>query len=202
MPKKIILLTGDIEFPILSRALSAHNSALVILHATSNETLKHALKKCDLSAESNRLICFSSNVIVSKDILNLLRGPAYNLHPGPPEYPGSHPDSFAIYNGATRFGATVHEMIAKVDAGPIVKVSEFDIPEGIDSLELSKIAYQHLASLFLNLASYFASVDGALPHIDRHWGPRKTTHDDFLRMKKYNGLLSNQEKILRKRSFG
>ena len=137
MPKQIILLTGDTEFPILSEALLPHNPALEILHANTDETLEAALGKCDLSPIGARLIFFSLNVIVPASVLNRLGEPAYNLHPGPPEYPGSHPDCFAIYDGATRFGATLHEMIAKVDAGPIVKVSEFDIPQGVDSLELA-----------------------------------------------------------------
>lgn len=202
MPKQIILLTGETEFPLLSQALSPHNPTLEILHANSNEGLERALGKCELSPVGVRLICFSSNVIVSAGVLNRLGSPAYNLHPGPPQYPGSHPDCFAIYEGATRFGATLHEMIAKVDAGPIVKVSEFDIPDGIDSLELGALAYQQIATLFFDLAAYFATDDRPLPHIDRSWGPRKTTHADYQRMKTLDSTLDEAEKALRLRAFG
>ena len=202
MPKQIILLTGDTEFPFLSEALSPHNPSLEILHANSGETLDRAVGKCDLSPTGVRLVCFSSNVIVPGKILDRLGGPAYNLHPGPPEYPGSHPDSFALYAGATRFGATLHEMIAKVDAGPIVKVSEFDIPSSIDSLELAALAYQHIAKLFFELAAYFATNDRPLPHINRQWALRKTTNADFERMKNFGDALSEEEKALRRRAFG
>ncbi len=202
MPKQIILLTGDTEFPILAEALLPHNPVLEILHANSDETLNVALRKCDLSPIGARLICFSSNVIVPASVLNRLGGPAYNLHPGPPEYPGSHPDCFAIYDGATRFGATLHEMIAKVDAGPIVKVSEFDIPQGVGTLELGALAYQHIATLFFDLAAYFATDDRSLPHINRRWGVRKTTHADYQQMKKFDSTLSEAELALRQRAFG
>ena len=140
MARQIILLTGETEFPLLSKGLLGANTGLELLHANSRSELTHAMERCDLASRSVRLLCFSSNVIVPSAVLNALPGPAYNFHPGPPEYPGSNPDSFAIYEGAARFGATVHEMAAKVDAGPIVKVSEFDIPEDANSLDLAALA--------------------------------------------------------------
>ena len=200
MPKQIILLTGETELPFLSKALQAANGALDVLHANSATALARTMEKCD--PLSVRLLSFSSNVIVPATMLSALPGPAYNFHPGPPDYPGSHPDSFAIYDGATRFGATVHEMTAKVDAGPIVQVSEFDIPEGADSLELAALAYQHIAALFFDLAPLFATSDDALPRIDRRWAARKWTRADYEKMRNFDESLDAAEITLRKRAFG
>ncbi len=200
MPKQIILLTGETELPFLSKALQAANGALDVLHANNTTALATALDDCDPA--SLRLLSFSSNVIVPAAMLSALPGPAYNFHPGPPEYPGSHPNSFAIYDGATRFGATVHEMTAKVDAGPIVKVSEFDIPEGADSLELATLAYQHIAALSFDLAPLLATSDDALPRIDRRWAARKWTRADYEKMRNYDENVDFAERTLRKRAFG
>lgn len=200
MPKQIILLTGDTEFPFLSKALLASADTLDVLHANSTAALSRTMEICDPA--SVRLLSFSSNVIVPAAVLNALPGPAYNFHPGPPEYPGSHPDSFAIYDGATRFGATVHEMVAAVDAGPIVQVSEFDIPEAVDSLELAALAYQHVAAMFFDFAPVLATTDGALPRIDRRWAARKWTRADYEKMQVFDETLDTAELALRKRAFG
>ena len=200
MPARIILLTGDTEFPFLSKALQDANPSLDILHANSSSALAAAMGKSDAAAL--RLLSFSSNVIVPAEILSALPSPAYNFHPGPPDYPGSHPDSFAIYEGATRFGATVHEMVARVDAGPIVQVREFDIPEGADALELATLAYQQIAALFFDLAPLLATSDAPLPRIDRHWGTQKRTRADYARMQEFGDDLDDAERALRQRAFG
>lgn len=100
MPKQIILLTGDTEFPFLSKALLASDDALEVLHANSTAALSRTVETFDPALA--RLLSFSSNVILPAVLLHALPGPAYNFHPGP------HPDSFAIHEGAIRFGATVH----------------------------------------------------------------------------------------------
>ncbi|MCS0589849.1 formyltransferase [Massilia norwichensis] len=47
--------------------------------------------------------------------------PAYNMHGSLlPEYRGRAPTNWAVLHGATRTGATLHEMTAKPDAGAIV----------------------------------------------------------------------------------
>ena len=200
MPQHIILLTGDTEFPFLSKAQQDANPALTVGHANSSTALSEAMAQSD--PQSARLLSFSTNIIVPASVLSALPGPSYNFHPGPPAYPGSHPDSFAIYDGATRFGATVHEMIARVDAGPIVRVSEFDIPEGSNALDLATLAYQHVAALFFELAPVLAASDTSLPHLNRQWGPRKYTRADYERMRAFDAVSNPMERALRQRAFG
>ena len=194
------MLTGDTEFPFLSKALQDANPALNTRHANSQAALSAAMTQGDPA--SVRLLSFSTNVIVPAVVLNALPGPTNNFHPGPPAYPGSHPDSFAIYDGATRFGVTVHEMVAQVDAGPIVRASEFDIPEGANALDLATLAYQHIAALFFELAPVLARSDTALPHLDRRWGPRKFTRADYAKMRDLESVTDPAERALRQRAFG
>src|ERR1700760_1090680 len=124
----IVLLTGPAEQVALASALRGHNPQLTIYPVTSPEHL--AALGTDILQHA-RLIAFSSPVIVPSLVLAALGYGAYNFHPGSPEYPGWAPAHFALYEGATEFGCTIHRMVERVDAGPIVEVETFDIPEDI-----------------------------------------------------------------------
>jgi methionyl-tRNA formyltransferase len=74
------------------------------------------------------LINAYGTVIVPPAMLRLFPGQALNVHPGPlPEYGGLHMNQWALRNGETRFGATIHLMDEQVDTGAIVRQAWFDI---------------------------------------------------------------------------
>ena len=74
------------------------------------------------------LINAYGTVIVPPSVLRLFPQRALNVHPGPlPEYGGLHMNQWALRNGETRFGATIHLMEEAIDAGPIVRQAWFDI---------------------------------------------------------------------------
>ena len=124
MPSRILLLTGDIEAPHLTEFLQAHNPSLVVEWTPTASALRDAVENM---TAGTRLISMLTDVIVPADILSSLPGPSYNFHPGPPAYPGSHAAGFAIYEEATDFGVTLHEMAPNVDSGAIVEVRRFPI---------------------------------------------------------------------------
>src|SRR6201747_414430 len=145
----IILLAGPAEHVALPRVLLGHNPLLTVIPAGSCTDL------AGLDAgvlERARLIAFVTPEIVPKDILARLGYGAFNFHPGPPDYPGWAPAHFALYERTTEFGATVHVMVERVDAGPIIDVARFPIPSDISVLGLEGLAYGHLAQLFWRMA--------------------------------------------------
>jgi methionyl-tRNA formyltransferase len=72
-----------------------------------------------------------------------------NLHMAPlPEYRGCNQFSFAIVNGDTEFGTTLHEMDAGIDSGPILAERRFPIPEGCYVGDLYQLAFEESFSLF------------------------------------------------------
>ena len=76
-------------------------------------------------------------VILPRSVLRLFPGRALNVHPGPlPEYGGLHMNQWALRNGETRFGATIHLMDERVDAGAIVRQAWFDIAPADTGLSL------------------------------------------------------------------
>lgn len=168
----IVLLTGPAEQVALAPALRGHNPQLAIYPVASSEHL--AALGADILRRA-RLIAFSSPIIVPPSVLAALGYGAYNFHPGPPEYPGWAPAHFALYEGATEFGATAHAMTARVDAGPIVAVSRFAILANMNVLALEGMAYAHLAQLYWRLAKRLATDSAPLPVGTLSWGAKKNS---------------------------
>jgi methionyl-tRNA formyltransferase len=200
MPKEIVLLTGGVEAPHLSEMLLGLNPALFV---TAVETREQLIETCQQpGAEHRRLIAYCTNVIVPAEALDAVMAPAYNFHPGPPEYPGACSAGFAIYEGARTFGVSAHEMAERVDAGEIVGVGEFDIPENTRFMDLELLAYGQLFQLFARLAPDLALSDEPLAKMDVAWGGRKTSKADAERMKEITADMSEDEIRLRWRAFG
>jgi methionyl-tRNA formyltransferase len=166
----IIMLMGNAEQSVMGAVLRGHNPFLNIL---SVETAAELVALNDGVLARARLIAFVTPVIVPPNILANLGYGAFNFHPGPPDYPGWAPSHFALYERATEFGATVHVMVEKVDAGPIIDVARFPIPANIPVLGLEGLAYAHLAQLFWRMAKSLATDPTPPPTLPIGWGTRK-----------------------------
>jgi len=166
----IILLAGEAEQAVMPRVLRAHNPQLTVIPVATAANL--AAVSCDV-LERARLIAFVTPEIVSKGVLSRLGFGALNFHPGPPGYPGWAPSHFALYERAQQFGATAHIMVEQVDAGPIVDVALFPIPDDISVLGLEGLAYAHLAQLFWRMAKSLATDPQLPPALPVSWGSRK-----------------------------
>jgi methionyl-tRNA formyltransferase len=151
---------------------------------------------------SARLIAFVTPVIVPKAILDQLGYGAFNFHPGPPSYPGWAPAHFALYDQAEEFGATMHVMIERVDAGPIVDVASFPIPPHISVLGLEGLAYANLALLFWRMATWMASDPAPLPTLPIEWGSKKYSRRDYREMCEIPLEIPKHELERRIRIFG
>ncbi len=198
MLREIVLLTGEQEAPPLTDFLRRHNPALTISHVRTHDELVMALHPRRAGV---RLIAFCTSVIVPADRLAELDGLAYNFHPGPPTYPGRHPASFAIYGGATRFGATAHEMRPRVDSGPILGVEWFDMPAVPRLAEVERLAFEACIRLWTRLGPDLATRPEALPATDAAWSGRKSSQADLDRLCSLPLDIDAQELDRRKRAF-
>jgi methionyl-tRNA formyltransferase len=175
----VILLTGPIERAVLPAALVGHNRDLAVL------PIERASELAALSEDvliRSRLVAFVTPVIVPKSILNRLGYGAFNFHPGPPSYPGWAPAHFALYDQATEFGATVHNMAEQVDAGPIIEFASFPIPPHTTVLGLEGLAYAHLAFLFWRMAKWLATDSMPPPALETKWAARKFSRQNYRAM--------------------
>lgn len=195
----IILLTGETEFPYLRDMVKEHNPDANILHAGTGRNLADRLDT--LNGSPARLIAFCTDVIVPARQLQRLEGNCYNIHPAPPEYPGYQPGGFALYEGATEFGATAHVMTEDIDGGPIVGCSRFQIKDDWTHEDLSLAAYSAAIRLFQELAPAFARTGTALPHLDLSWGRHVYTRKDHQAMKALGRDLPHAEVERRLRAF-
>jgi methionyl-tRNA formyltransferase len=166
----VILLAGAAERFTLPLALLGHNPLLTVLPVETSADL--AALDSDVFPRA-RLIAFVTPEIVPAGIFAQLGYGAFNFHPGPPSYPGWAPSHFALYDQATEFGATVHVMVERVDAGPIVDVALFPIPPDTSVLALEGLAYAHLAQLFWRMARSLATDPEPPRTLSARWGNKK-----------------------------
>jgi methionyl-tRNA formyltransferase len=195
----IILLTGQVEQPVLASTLRAQNSQLTV-HAVETPADLAAIEQNVLARA--RLVAFATPVVVPAGVLDRLGYGAYNFHPGSPEFPGWAAAQFAVYHGATEFGATAHRMIERVDAGPIVAVERFCVPETIAVGELVKLAYVHLAKIFWRLAKALATQSEPLSELAICWSEQKSTRRQYAALCDIPLDISKHELERRIRAFG
>lgn len=172
----IVLLSGDIEQHNLALILKHFNERLTVVPVGTAEQV--AALSPTLLARS-RLLAFSTPVVVPASVLEHLGYGAYNFHPGPPDYPGWHPVSFALYDRAKVFGATTHVMVEKVDAGPIVDIELFEVEPNTTAEDLSVAAYAAAVRLFWRLAEPLATRPEPLPTLPIRWSGKKTSRRTF-----------------------
>lgn len=195
----IILLTGPVEQPVLSKVLLGHNPGLAILPVETSAAL--AALAPELLSQA-RLVAFTSPIIVPARVLDLLGFGAYNFHPASPDFPGWAPAHFAVYHQATQFGATAHAMAERVDAGPIIDVELFSIPRDISVGELQQRAYSSLARLFWRQAKILATQSESLAELSIRWSGKKTSRSCYAAMCSLPSDISRDERARRVRAFG
>ncbi|WP_428406735.1 formyltransferase family protein [Hyphococcus sp.] len=177
MVRSIILLTGSREAPYFKDFLLSRNPQLEIFAAHDREDLSAAVNRTNGAA---RLIAFVTDVIVPANVLSRLTLTPYNIHPGPPEYPGSHADSFAIWEQAKTFGVTAHEIAPLVDSGPIVAVYRFPMPPSPERIALADLAYARATEVFAVVAAHCAECDEPMPTMpEEQWSEVKGTRAQF-----------------------
>lgn len=139
------------------------------------------------------LLSFGTGIIVPERLLGLPGLLAFNVHAASPCYPGRDPHHFAVYDGVTQYGATLHYMTALVDAGQIVDVMLFDVPSEITPLRLLELANEAAWILVGRLFKKLALGETLSPVKGLSWGNRKTTRKMFLELCKVDASMTAVE---------
>lgn len=157
-----------------------------------------------VAAEANgpiRLLSFCSSVIVPGAILRTLGATAYNIHPGSPAYPGSFPACWAVYEQASRFGATLHRMESRVDEGGIVDVRWCDVDPQGDSSRLARQASNAAFKLLMRWAPRLLEESEPAAAATLAWSGPKRRVSDLARIDPRADHLDEAERGLRERAF-
>lgn len=148
---------------------------------------------CSFSTRKDLLLSFGSGVIVPAWILQTPGLLAVNVHAASPNYPGRDPHHFAVYDGATQYGATMHCMTDSVDAGPIIDTELFDVPADITPSELLDLANKAGWKLISRFFKRYRKVEAPAPVADMKWGQRKSTRKMFLDMCRIDPSMPKEE---------
>ncbi|NRH24600.1 bifunctional UDP-4-amino-4-deoxy-L-arabinose formyltransferase/UDP-glucuronic acid oxidase ArnA [Pantoea stewartii] len=91
------------------------------------------------SAEPDVIFSFYYRNLLCDDILNCAKQGAFNLHGSLlPKYRGRAPLNWALVNGETETGVTLHRMVKKADAGEIIAQQRIAIAEEDNALTLHR----------------------------------------------------------------
>lgn len=142
--------------------------------------------------EGDYIISYLSRWVVPANLLARARRAAVNFHPASPEYPGIGCNNFALYEGASEYGATCHHMAARVDTGSIIAVKRFPVlPE--DNVEsLLKRTYEHQMALFFEIAALMAE-GRELPVSGEKWTRPPFTRVQFNELFRITPEMSKEE---------
>jgi methionyl-tRNA formyltransferase len=109
--------------------------------------------------EPDLIVCSGFNWLIPREVLELPRFGAINLHPSLlPRYRGPIPVSWALRNADAEIGLTIHRMDDNFDTGPILAQGSAPLPEDVDDWPtlgptLHSIAAQIMAGALERLAA-------------------------------------------------
>ncbi|HLK70822.1 MAG TPA: formyltransferase, partial [Steroidobacteraceae bacterium] len=116
------------------------------------------------AAQPDFLFSFYFRALLPAPLLAAPRRGAYNMHGSLlPRYRGRAPVNWAVLNGERETGATLHAMVAKPDAGPIVAQEAVPILPDDTAIEvLRKVTVAAERALDRALPGL---IDGSAPHV-------------------------------------
>jgi methionyl-tRNA formyltransferase len=110
---------------------------------------EHRVRWFDRSASGDAVQATSPDLLISvlftdrlsAELVSTVR--SVNLHCAPlPAYRGYNATLWAILNDERYFGATLHEMTAECDEGPIIDCGRFEVPAAVSNAELYAMAQE------------------------------------------------------------
>ncbi len=104
----------------------------------TREAYEHALTEAVASVQPDLVLCAGYMRILSSHFISAQRGRIINVHPSLlPKFPGLDTHQRALDAGETEHGATVHQVIPELDAGPVLGHSRLKIRPNENATELA-----------------------------------------------------------------
>lgn len=193
----LILTSSHLKERFIKEAVSAGLLLNDLVFAFDKEELN---KRFETYSSFKFLISFSHSVIVPAHYLVHPDQTAVNIHAASPDYPGRDPHHYAVYDGVTSYGATLHLMTEKVDAGEIIDVETFDFDNSVRPNHLMHMADEAAWRLVRKLFKLIAS-SSELPSSDHCWNGVKRTRKEFEQFCRIDASIDKQELQRRIKAF-
>lgn len=159
------------------------------------------------SFRADWLVNINGTTIIDPGVINMFDGRALNMHPGLlPKYAGLHCHQWAIRNGESVQGLTVHVMDAGIDTGPILAQQTIPIRDSDTGLSLFMRAMETGAQLLISVLTriiandippempqdlsqrtLYRHKDALDGEVDWNWSARRIC--DFVRAANYDPLV-------------
>ena len=133
------------------RSLGGDNKSVKELALEHNLKVIEGLAEFEKEPNADFIISVQYHQILRQHHIDKATTLAVNLHMAPlPEYRGCNQFSFAIIDGATTFGTTLHQLVRSADAGPILFEDRFSMPNDVFVKDLYQLTFQKSIALFKN----------------------------------------------------
>jgi methionyl-tRNA formyltransferase len=147
-------------FPSVAELARSHGIEPVILPELSSPAALARVR----AAQPELLFSFYYRDVMPRELLAIPKRGAYNMHGSLlPRYRGRAPVNWAILNGETETGATLHVMTEKPDAGPIV--DQEAVP--IDEEDTALIVQRRVSEAAVRI------LERSLPRLEAGVAPRR-----------------------------
>ena len=110
------------------------------------------------------LVSFSATQRFSDELINSVRVAALNVHYGAlPAYAGLSPYFWHLHNNGSEFGVTLHRIISKLDAGPIIEQTRDVVGDTKSALGLALRMASHVSPLLCRFYEGHTTLESATP---------------------------------------
>jgi methionyl-tRNA formyltransferase len=152
----------NIWFGNVKTVAQQHGIAVI----TPTDPKSAALREAVAAAQPDFIFSFYYRHMLPVDLLALAPRGAYNMHGSLlPQYRGRVPTNWAVLNGETETGATLHEMAAKPDAGAIIAQTPVPIlPDDTAAQVFDKVTVAAEQTLWRALPALLAGTAPRLPN--------------------------------------
>ncbi|MGV2291473.1 formyltransferase [Trinickia sp. YCB016] len=152
--------TENIWFGSVAAVAAEHGIPTITPADPKSAELRDAVSR----AKPDFIFSFYYRHMLPVDLLAIAARGAYNMHGSLlPKYRGRAPTNWAVLNGETETGATLHEMAAKPDAGAIIAQTPVPIlPDDTAAQVFDKVTVAAEQTLWRVLP---ALVKGEAPHL-------------------------------------
>ncbi len=130
------------------------------------------------------IISYLCPKIIPKWVLDM-GDTSINFHPAPPKYPGIGGYNFAIYNGDTEYGVTMHYIVEKVNSGEIIVARYFPMFDTDTVKSLKDRSMTELLSIFFDWMGeivQYGEFNSLINRKNREWEHEPYTHEDLIKL--------------------